>query len=231
MLIHSARRVNLPSLSVYLHSSPVEQVQNTKFLGVCINDTLTWHKHVQQVSSTVSRNLNLLRRLSWFLPKSALLVFYRSYILPSFDYCDVVWGCCTKEEALSLERLQNFAARAILRLRRWHSASSARRELSLPTLSSRRDFHLAQHSFKAIRGHHPPYLKCLFTPTSATHSHHTRQASTGSAHLPLPRTNFGKKAFSYRGAAMWNSLPSHARNTSTISAFNSIAHPILLTTS
>ena len=71
-----------------------------KFLGVCINDTLTWHEHVQQVSSTVSRNLNLLRRLSWFPPKSALLVFYCSYILPFFDYCDVVRGCCTKEEAL-----------------------------------------------------------------------------------------------------------------------------------
>ena len=90
MLIHSARRVNLPSLSVYLHSTPVEHVQNTKFLGVYINDTLTWHEHVQQVSSTVSRNLNLLWWLSWFPPKSALLVFYCFYILPSFDYCDVV---------------------------------------------------------------------------------------------------------------------------------------------
>ena len=96
--------------------------------------------------------------------------------------------------------------------------------------SSWRDFHLAQHSCKARHGHHPLYLKCLLTHTSASHGHHTRQASTGSAHLPLPRTNFGKKAFSYSGAAMWNSLPSHARNASTISAFNSIVHPILLTT-
>ena len=230
MLIHSARRVNLPPLSVHLLSAPVEQVYTTKFLGVCIKDTLVWHEHVRYVRSTVSRNLNLLRRLSWFLPKAALLVFYHSYIVPTFDYCDVVWGCCTKEDALSLERLQNFAARAILRQRRWYSAGSARRELSLSTLSSRRDFHLAQHCYKAIRGHHPQYLKSLFTLSSATHGHRTRQASTGSAHLPLPKTNFGKKAFSYRGAAIWNSLPTTARDASTISAFNSIINPFLLTT-
>ena len=40
MLIHSARRANLPPLSVHLLSTPVEQVHTTKFLGVCINDTL-----------------------------------------------------------------------------------------------------------------------------------------------------------------------------------------------
>ena len=160
-------RVNLPSLSVYLHSSPGEQVQNTKFLGVCINNTLTWREHVQQVSSTVSRNLNLLRQLSWFLPKSALLAFYRSYIL----HPTIVMWC----------------------------GAAAQKRRDCPWNACR----TLQHGL----------------------------ASTGSAHLPLPRTNFGKKAFSYRGAAMWNSLPSHAHNTSTISAFNSVAHPILLTTS
>ena len=168
----------------------------------------------------------MLRRLSWFLPKAALLF---SYILPSFDYCDVVWGCCLNEEALLLERLQNFAARAILHQRRWQSASSARKELCLSTLSSRRDFHLAQHSYRAIRGLYPPYLKCLFTLSSATHGHHTRLASTDSVNLPQPKTNFGNKAFICRGAALWNSLPSNAREVSTISVFSSTIKPILLT--
>ena len=105
----------------------------------------------------------------------------------------MVWGCCTKEEVTSLERLQNFAARTILHQCRRYSASSARRELSLSTLSSRCDIHLAQHAFKAIRGLLPPYLPSLFTLTSATHGHCTRHASTVSVYYPLPRTNFREK--------------------------------------
>ena len=114
------------------------------------------------------------------------------------DLIIVMWcGAAAHEEAASLERLQNFAARTILHQRRRYSASSARRELQLKlsfsTLSSRHDVHLAQHSFKAILGLLPPYLWSLFTLTSATHGHCTRQASTVSVHYPLPRTNFGKR--------------------------------------
>ena len=130
----------------------------------------------------------------------------------------MVRSCCSNEEALLLEHLQNFAARAILHQRSWLSASSARNVLSLSALSSRRDFHLAQHSYRAIRGLHPSYLKCLFTLSSATHGHHTRLASMDSVNLPQPKTNFGKKAFSYHGAALWNSLPPNTREVSTISA-------------
>ena len=135
-----------------------------------------------------------------------------------------------KEEATSLECLLNFPAQTILHQRRRYSVPSARRELSLSTLSSRHDFNLAQHSYKASCGLHPPYLQSLFTLTSATHGHWTRQAFTVSVHLLLPRTNFREKAFSYRGAAIWNSLPTNTSIAPTISAFNFIIHPYLLST-
>lgn len=131
---------------------------------------------------------------------------------------------------LSLRCLQNFAAQATLPKCCWHSAIVLLREHGLSTLSSRRDFHLAQHSFKTICGLHPPYLKSLLIPTSAIQGHQTRQASTGNVHLPLPKTNFGKKTFSYNGATMWTSLSTNTQNVSTISAFNSIVNPFLFNT-
>ena len=55
-----------------------------------------------------------------------------------FDYCDVVWSGCTQNEALRLETLLNFACRTVLRRHRDYSASAARSELGLSTLSARR---------------------------------------------------------------------------------------------
>ena len=134
----------------------VEQVQCFKFLGVLVNDTLTWSDHIDMVCK-VTRSLNLLRRLSWFLPQP-LLLYLKSYILPSFDYCDVVWSGCTKGEALHLEILLNFACRTVLRRRRDYSASAAHSKLGLSTLSARRKFHLAQTMFKCLSSQSPPYL-------------------------------------------------------------------------
>ena len=111
----------------------VEQVHFFKFFGVLVNDTLTWSDHIDMVCNKVTCSLNLLRRLSWFLPQP-LLLYLKSYILPSFDYCDVVWSGCTRNEALRLETLLNFACHTVLRRRRDYSASSARGELGLSTL-------------------------------------------------------------------------------------------------
>ena len=174
MLIHSVRKAHLPPLSVHLHSTSVQQVHN---------DALTWCEHVQYVSATVSRNLNLLRCLPWFLAEAALLLFC-SYILPSFDYCDVVWVCCSNEEALLLERLQqgqSFISAAGNQLAQLGNSS-----VSLPCPLGETSTQ-PQHLYRAIRGLHLPYLKCLFTLSSATHGHHTRLASRTVSLFPSPR--------------------------------------------
>ena len=104
-----------------------------------VNDTLTWADHIDIVCKKVSRSLNLLRRLSWFLPRPLLLLYLKSYILPHFDYCDVVWIGCTKAESLRLESLLNFACQTVLHRFKFSSASAARSELGLSTLSSRKN--------------------------------------------------------------------------------------------
>ena len=165
----------------------VEQVHCFKFLDVLMNDTLTWSDHVNMVCNKVARSLSLLRRLSWFLPQSLLLLYVKSYILPSFDYCDVVWSGCTKAEALRLQTLFNFACRIVLRRRRDYSASAARRQLGLSTLSARRNLHLAQTMFKCLSFQSPPYLSQLFSAPS-TH-YNTRSSSSSQLNLPTTRTS------------------------------------------
>ena len=78
MLIHSSRKVVNGCLSLETDGEKIEQVRVFKYLGVMINDTLTWSDHVNMVCKKASRRLNLLRRLSWFLPRSLLLLFLKS---------------------------------------------------------------------------------------------------------------------------------------------------------
>ena len=194
MLIHSSKK--LPnSLDLSVDGKTVEQVRCFKFLGVQVNDTLTWSDHINFVCSKVSRSLNLLHRLSWFLPQSLLLLFLKSYILPTFDYCDIVWSGCTKQESHRLETLLNFSCRTVLRRRRDYSATAARRELGLSTLASRRKVHTAQMVFKCLSSNTPPYLSQLFSyPTS---HHHTRSSSSSQLNLPPVKTSLGQKSLAF----------------------------------
>ena len=171
--------------------------------------------------SKVSLSIHLLRRLPWFLSRQILVLFFKSCIMPSFDYCDVVWDVCTKHEAERLERLQNYAARCILRRRRDLSATEDRKQLSLSTLQSRWTLHLAQCTYKSIKDHkhHPVYLSELFS--TPDHQHNTRNKKSN-INLPLKKSGFGQHAFSFRGVSIWRSLPKSAREASTLDHFTSL---------
>ena len=216
MLIHSNRKSS-SEIKLKIDGIEVEQVRCFKFLGVLVNDTLTWSDHVNLVCTKVTRSLSLLHRLSWFLPQS-LLLYLKSYILPSFDYCDVVWSGCTKDEALRLEALLNFACRTVIRKRRDYSASAARKQLGLSTLSCRRKLHLAQTMFKCLSSQSPQYLSQLFSAPSSHYN--TRSSSSSQLNLPCTKTSLGQKAFSFAGASLWRSLPANIRTHRDFKAFS-----------
>ena len=66
MLIHSARKKVNSGLELRIDGMDVEQVQCFRFLGVLVNDTLTWSDHIDMVSNKVTCSLNLLRCLLGF---------------------------------------------------------------------------------------------------------------------------------------------------------------------
>ena len=143
--------------------------------------THIWSDHMNMVCDKVSCNLNLLRHLSWFLPQP-LFLFLKSYILPLFDYCDVVWSGCTKSEASRLKTLLNYACCTVLCKRRGSFALAACTELCLSTLASRRKLHFALTMFNCMSSKSPPYLSQLF-PLPSSH-YNTRSAVSSELNLP-----------------------------------------------
>ena len=220
MLIHSKRQKCLPPMNIQLNGTPIEQVQSYKFLGVVVNDTLTWDDHIQFVCTKVSKSLNLLRRLAWFLPRRALCCFYSAYVLPHLTYADPVWSTCSLGQSSKLERLQNYAARIILKRRRDSSATEMRKELGWPTLTSRRTLSETKMVFRCLTGRSPSYLSALFNPISHTHQHVTRASSTKGTSIPRIRTEHGRHSFAFRGAKIWNALPPSMRELSSYDAFS-----------
>ena len=81
MLIHLARKKVNSGLELRIDGMDVEQVQCFRFLGVLVNDTLTWSDHIDMVCNKVTYSLNLQSRLSWFLLQPLPLPYLKSYIL------------------------------------------------------------------------------------------------------------------------------------------------------
>ena len=116
MIIGSNRKLaSISSFSLSIFDADINSVTSFKYLGVILSSTFTWSDHVEYISSKVNKNLGLLRRIKYFLPYNARLLFYNSLVLPIFDYADLVWGDKDNVSLMKeLQILQNKAAKLIL---------------------------------------------------------------------------------------------------------------------
>ena len=83
------------SVILYIDSLPNNIEFNdfplAKFLGVTVDNKLSWKYHIDNICKTISRNIGVMNRLKTHLPSSSLLTLY---IIPlwSYHYGLLVWG-------------------------------------------------------------------------------------------------------------------------------------------
>ena len=94
------------------------------------------------------------------------------------------------------------------------------RDLRWDSLEQRRSKQLAISVFKSLNNLYPESLKNVFKPTSGVHSYNVRGASNN-VFVPRPRTEAAKRAFSYRGAVMWNGLENMLKDEVNLNSFKS----------
>ena len=195
MIIGGKRKlvsISSPLLSIF--DTDINSVTSFKYLGVMLSSTFTWSDHVEYISSKVNKNLGLLRRIKYYLPYDARLLFYNSLVLPIFDYADLVWGDKDNISLMNeLQILQNKAAKLILDRPPYSSSTDALTILRWPNLEERRKCHRCIYAYKCINGQHNHSLDIV--RKSDMHSYNTRNKDT--IKLPKIKYNWGKHRSRY----------------------------------
>ena len=80
------------SVPLILNNESLSQVKITKFLGVTIDENLTWKYHIDELATKISKNIGIINRLKYYLPSRILLTLYNSLVLPYLNYSILTWG-------------------------------------------------------------------------------------------------------------------------------------------
>ena len=62
-------------LNIKIDDSLLEQKQNSKFLGVIIDENLTWNPHIRNITSHISKGVGIISRLKFTLPLNTLFCY------------------------------------------------------------------------------------------------------------------------------------------------------------
>ena len=110
-------------------------MNKTKFLGVLIDENLTWKDHIDAISKTMSRNIGMINKLKHFVPKRILLSLYYTLVMPYLNYGILAWENSCKTYLNKLLKLQKRAIRHIRKTSFRHSSIRLFRDLHILTLN------------------------------------------------------------------------------------------------
>ena len=71
----------------------IDLVNKVKYLGLLIDNSLTWRYHIENIKGKVSHAIGLLKYCKNFVSMETLKGIYRSIVEPQLNYCCSVWGC------------------------------------------------------------------------------------------------------------------------------------------
>ena len=220
MIIGSRQRLRATTenqiIEVCIEGKKITRVAESKSLGVYIDETLSWKKHMKELSKKIASGIGALKRLMPFISKNTAIIIYKALIEPHFDYCSSVWYGISDTLSKKLQKLQNRAARVITKSTYDTSAKPLLNSLNWDDLATRRKKQLLISVFKSIHGLFPSYLQDMFVFRDSSYNLRNLE---NKLLLPKPRTNYLKSSISYSGAALWNSLPVEVRSAESLQIF------------
>ena len=94
-MVFDFKKKSKPTAPVILKGQPVERVSQYKYLGVTLDDKLTWKPNTNALIKKTNSRLFFLRKLRSFdLDKSLLKVFYSCAVHSVLTFGAVCWGGC-----------------------------------------------------------------------------------------------------------------------------------------
>ena len=189
----------------HVDGTDIGLVNRVKYLGLQIDNSLTWKCQIENIKGKVSRAIGLLKYCKSFVSMETLKEIHRSIVEPHLNYCCSVWGSSGIARIESLQKLQNRAARIIKGSSYDTPSEPLCKDLGWLSIIEMIVKETSTMMYKSLNDLAPKYLSDLFIRLSDFHILELRNTKSNLA-VPLLQTVSGQKAFSYRDTKVWNKL-------------------------
>ena len=215
-------RLQVPD-SMTICDSSIEFSDSVKNLGFFLDNHLEMSTHIKQLAQSANYQLRRIGSIRRFLTRESAATLVCTLIFSRLDYCNSLLYNCHDYLLDHLQRIQNSAARMVLRIPRTDHITPHLISLHWLPIRSRITYKLATICYKCADNSAPKYLQDL-VPTRRKTPYDTRGSSDTSALEDCPansKKTLGDRAFSNSGPTVWNSIPRDIRELPNIEVFKS----------
>ena len=213
-----------------IHNYPLESETSAKYLGVTIDNRLTFNVHIDEICAKADRARQFLQRNIHSCDRQTKEISYRTFVRPLLEYCCTVWDPHKRNasQVKRIEAVQNRAARfAHNNWRRDKSVSEMVRMLEWDGLQTRRLKCRLILLHRIINGQ-------IAIPTTLCPYNQNQSATTRGSCIkflrPHVKTKNYQNHFFPATTVVWNGLPAEVTSILEIEAFKTKLSCIALNT-
>ena len=144
----------------------IERKDSLNFLGILIDETLSWKNHIQVLESKLSRFIGLMYRSRSFLDPSSRKLLYFSFVHSHLSYANIVWGATHLSKLAKLSSQQRHICKIIQFKNRRDSAKPIMENLNILSVANLNFYQVLVFMFKFTNKQLP--LKSLLTFLTVT---------------------------------------------------------------
>lgn len=200
----------LPPLII--NNTNIKRECHISFLGVILDETLNWKKHIEITENKISKNIGILYKARPFLDLKCLKQLYYSFVNSYLNYCNIAWASTNKSNLKKLYNKQKHACRIIFREDRYTSVKHRLKQIEALDIFQLNIYQILLFMFKIKNGTSPALFHDQFEKIH--HKYETRY-SQHSYQIPKAFLKAKRLSIRYRGPFLWNLILSEKLKTET----------------
>lgn len=215
-IIFKAKNKPIPPFnSLKIHNIPIQEKKHEKYLGLHLDSQLTWKPHIDHIKKKISSLMGSLRPIVRCIPRKARYNIYNSLVKSHLIYLIEIWGNAGKTKISELQVIQNKIIKLLFHYPYRTPTARIYKETHIMNIKQLFNYHTCLLTRKVLHN-------TIHTSITLTQSQQVTQRSRRRASylvLPKTRTNYGKRMFHYKGAQMFNKLPSSIKGIDSLDVF------------
>ena len=228
-----------------MNRKAIDQKDHVKYLGVLMDQHLSWKYQISNVSKKISRGTGILAKLKGNMNRDLLVNIYYCLVFSYLSYGVEAWGSACQSDLSKINVLQKKAVRIITGNQYFQifgetpgplpSADPLFKELKFLDFNDIYKFNIAKFVYLTLCEKSPQIFHDWFKYTHQVHSHATKSAVIISQNNPFESgivqqtytlftrhsnlENFGRKMIQVSGPLIWNEIPFPIQDSVSISTF------------
>ena len=220
MLCGNSKKRQNENFTLQLGNHNISQVNSVKYLGVHIDEMLTWKTHISNLEKKLSRACALICKLRYVVDQKCLIQYYYAHIYSHLQYAILAWGDVSETSLRKLNVLHRRAVRLMTLhgpLNEFMSYDTEQpdnfikndelfKSCSLLKLSDIYKLELSKIMYKASNDMLPSTYSSIFRPLSSREAPITRAASRNEFYQSIASTIESQRRLCYAGPILWNTI-------------------------